>query len=97
MAFFQDLFRDGAEIDCNNPYHDATTFTLALLLTVGMAASYIPQHARIIRLRSSKGLSGSYLLLGGIAMSSLMLNSFLLQFENLKCCAVQVRFPTTTH
>ncbi|KAI3651844.1 hypothetical protein MP228_003147 [Amoeboaphelidium protococcarum] len=76
-------------IDCQNPHHDPYTFGLSVVIAVGMAVSYLPQHAKIIMNRSSKGLSGIYLFMGAIAMISLLSNTLLLQFGHLRCCSAQ--------
>lgn len=43
------------------------TTGLAALLVVGILVSYLPQHAKIIKRRTSEGLSPWWVLLGGLS------------------------------
>eukprot|EP00158_Paraphelidium_tribonemae_P004403 Partr_v1_DN26737_c1_g1_i21_m8725 putative PQ loop repeat protein len=89
-----DWLRDiahSAPIQCKEP-NDPTTLALSLFIVVGMFFSYLPQHIKIIRLKSSDGLSPWYQLLGCIASASVVQNAFILQFGLFKCCEIFVRF-----
>eukprot|EP00158_Paraphelidium_tribonemae_P004404 Partr_v1_DN26737_c1_g1_i3_m8679 putative PQ loop repeat protein len=85
-----DWLRDiahSAPIQCKEP-NDPTTLALSLFIVVGMFFSYLPQHIKIIRLKSSDGLSPWYQLLGCIASASVVQNAFILQFGLFKCCEI---------
>ncbi|GHJ87850.1 hypothetical protein NliqN6_4252 [Naganishia liquefaciens] len=69
----------------------ATSLPAALLtstICIGMVISYLPQHLRIIRARSSEGFSPWYLLLGATSSASGMLNLWILQWPLIRCCRV---------
>ncbi|KAJ2851044.1 hypothetical protein J3B02_003603, partial [Coemansia erecta] len=62
---------------------------LTALLCIGTFLSYLPQHIKILRRRSSDGLSPYFILLGTVGAGSNITNIILLQFIALQCCAVQ--------
>lgn len=64
-----------------------STFSLylSLAVTLGTVVSYIPQHQRIISLKSSAGLSPWYMLLGGISSFSTVTNSLILHAPVFSC------------
>jgi uncharacterized protein with PQ loop repeat len=72
--------------ECPN-VSDVTTGSLVLniLLMVAVAGSYVPQHVRIIRLRSSEGISPWYLLLGGMSSFCTFFNSLLKSLPLFGC------------
>ncbi|KAL7749747.1 hypothetical protein RI367_004977 [Sorochytrium milnesiophthora] len=71
---------------CRNVPADSANLVLSVLLAIGIVLSYLPQHIKIIMLRSSEGLSPWFLLLGGIASVSTFYNILLLQFPIVECC-----------
>ncbi|KAJ1820892.1 hypothetical protein LPJ56_001101 [Coemansia sp. RSA 2599] len=62
---------------------------LTALLCIGTFLSYLPQHIKILRRRSSDGLSPYFILLGTVGAGSNITNIILLQFIALQCCTVQ--------
>jgi hypothetical protein len=49
---------------CGEAPHDSLSFALSACICIGLVASYLPQHYRIISSRSSEGFSPWFLLLG---------------------------------
>jgi hypothetical protein len=49
---------------CGQAPHDPMTFALSACISIGLVASYLPQHYRIISSGSSEGFSPWFLLLG---------------------------------
>lgn len=72
---------------CDQPV-DVANLVLTVFVTIGIVCSYIPQHIKIIRNRSSEGLSDYYLFLGAVAMCALMMNTLILQYGYFGCCKV---------
>ncbi|EJD52034.1 hypothetical protein AURDEDRAFT_181590 [Auricularia subglabra TFB-10046 SS5] len=68
------------------PVHDTLTSVFTALLLLGLTASYLPQHLRIINKRSSEGFSPWFLLMGSTSSASVMLNVIALQWSVIKCC-----------
>ncbi|KAK9723013.1 hypothetical protein K7432_002263 [Basidiobolus ranarum] len=68
------------------PSHNSFEFIISVFLTIGMLASYLPQHIKIIVNKTSEGLSPWFLLLGSISSASSFLNILILQFPVLTCC-----------
>ncbi|KAJ1999376.1 hypothetical protein H4R26_005091, partial [Coemansia thaxteri] len=62
---------------------------LTALLCAGTFLSYLPQHIKILRRRSSDGISPYFILLGAVGAGSNITNIILLQFIALQCCTVQ--------
>ncbi|KAJ2316828.1 hypothetical protein GGI00_006922, partial [Coemansia sp. RSA 2681] len=62
---------------------------LTALLCVGTFLSYLPQHLKILKRRSSDGISPYFILLGTVGAGSNITNIVLLQFIALQCCTVQ--------
>ncbi|KAJ2117947.1 hypothetical protein IW146_000318 [Coemansia sp. RSA 922] len=62
---------------------------LTALLCVGTFLSYLPQHLKILKRRSSDGISPYFILLGTVGAGSNITNIILLQFIALQCCTVQ--------
>lgn len=65
---------------------DLFTFVLGFLLAIGIFASYLPQHIKIIKRRSSEGLSPAFLLLGSLSAFSALVNIFIVTIPARKCC-----------
>ncbi|KAI9138497.1 hypothetical protein BKA69DRAFT_1031420, partial [Paraphysoderma sedebokerense] len=68
--------------------HDFLNLLLSILLTIGIVFSYTPQHYKIIKHKTSEGLSPWFLFLGGISSSSTVWNLLLLQWDVVLCCRV---------
>lgn len=64
------------------------TFSVAVLLTIGIFASYLPQHLNIVRRKTSEGLSPIFLLLGSTSGCSAFLNLLLLTSLARECCHI---------
>ncbi|KAJ2850191.1 hypothetical protein IWW36_002099 [Coemansia brasiliensis] len=62
---------------------------LTALLCIGTFLSYLPQHIKILKRRSSDGISPYFILLGTVGAGSNITNIILLQFIALQCCTVQ--------
>jgi hypothetical protein len=62
--------------------------TLASLIVIGMLISYLPQHARIIKRRTSEGISPYFVLLGTTSATSAFANILLLpqSRQDVACC-----------
>ncbi|OAP64970.1 hypothetical protein AYL99_00942 [Fonsecaea erecta] len=65
-----------------------TNFALSLLILVGILISYLPQHIRIIQLRSSFGLSPYFVLLGTTSGTCAFANILVLPRSraDVACC-----------
>lgn len=61
-------------------------FMLGVLLIFGVYASYLPQHWRIWKRRTSEGLSPYYLLLGSASAFSCLVNLVLVTVPARECC-----------
>lgn len=62
---------------------------LGVFLIGGIVVSFLPQHVKLVRLRSSEGLSPLFLLFAGIAGTSTLFNVWILQAQtSLRCCHV---------
>jgi uncharacterized protein with PQ loop repeat len=74
--------------DSCNAYQSPTVpaFVAGALLAVGIFASYIPQHIKVIRRRSSEGLSPGFLLLGSLSAFSAFVNIFIVTIPARQCC-----------
>ncbi|KAJ1949545.1 hypothetical protein FBU59_001098 [Linderina macrospora] len=59
------------------------------ILCVGTFLSYLPQHIKIIKHRTSEGISPYFILLGTTGAGSNITNMLLLQFLVMQCCTVQ--------
>ncbi|KAE8360661.1 hypothetical protein BDV27DRAFT_37371 [Aspergillus caelatus] len=64
-------------------------FTLSILIVFGILLSYLPQHYRIISLKSSYGISPYFVLLGTISGSSSLANVVSQQqsLQDVSCCS----------
>ena len=64
------------------------TVSLAAILVIGILLSYLPQHAKIIRHRTSEGLSPWWVLLGGLSSIATIGNILTLPASraDIKCC-----------
>ena len=65
---------------------DVLTISFGLVLTIGTSLSYIPQQIRIIRLRSSRGISPMYLFISAVFSFGSILSICLLQYDTFQCC-----------
>lgn len=65
---------------------DNFTFILGCILAIGIFSSYLPQHIKIIKRRSSEGLSPAYLLLGSLSAFSAFTNIFIVTVPARRCC-----------
>lgn len=63
-----------------------TNFVVGYLLAVGILGSYVPQHLKVVRRRSSEGLSPVYLLFGSISAVSALGNVVILTGPARSCC-----------
>lgn len=57
-----------------------------VILTLGAAVSYVPQHLKFFWSKSSHGISYWTLLLSLTSCYANALNAFILQFRNIRCC-----------
>ncbi|EED19586.1 PQ loop repeat protein [Talaromyces stipitatus ATCC 10500] len=74
--------------DLELPHYMNFNFILSLLILVGILLSYLPQHIRIIRLRSSFGLSPYFVLLGTTSGTAAFANILVLprSAHDAACC-----------
>lgn len=63
---------------------------ISIGLAIGIVASYVPQHVRIIRRKTSEGLSPWFLLLGVLSGVCAVCNIFLLARPVFGCCRMIV-------
>lgn len=80
-----DVFREVS------PFNYVTGYVLAL----GIFSSYLPQHFKIIKRRSSEGLSPIYLFFGSISAVSALLNVIILSSLARSCCSQLSFFQCT--
>lgn len=66
------------------------SFCVGILLAIGIFLSYVPQHVKVIRRRSSEGLSPTYLLLGSLSGFSAFANIYIVTIEARECCRVSL-------
>lgn len=77
--------------DCSSYYEvGKTDFILSWVLVVGIYISFVPQHVRVIRRRTSEGLSPSYLLMGSISAFASFVNMYLVTVPARHCCTVDL-------
>lgn len=84
-----DFFSNDNKSQCDafrNPSSIGTL--LSVLLCVGIAISYIPQHLKIIHRRSSEGISPLFLLLGTTSGISAFANLILVSSTTIGCCTI---------
>ncbi len=77
------------EQDCapfEHPSHFASF--VAISLAIGIFFSYLPQHIRIIKRRTSEGISPWFLLLGVTSGTCAFLNILMLSGGIINCCKV---------
>lgn len=63
-------------------------FYISILLCLGIFLSYVPQHVRIVRRRSSEGISPWFLLLGITSGFCALFNILLISKNIYSCCKV---------
>jgi len=70
-------------------------FGLSIIILLGILISYLPQHLRIIRLRSSYGLSPYFILLGTTSGTCAFANILVLPKSrvDIACCREVDKFP----
>lgn len=66
---------------------DRSNLVISFIIAVGIVGSYLPQHLRIFRRRSSDGLSPFFLLLGVTSCTNSLINITVLQWNVLRCCS----------
>jgi len=66
---------------------DKPNLLISLAIAVGLVASYLPQHLRIYKRKTSDGLSAFFLLLGVTSCTNSLINIAVLQWNVLRCCA----------
>ena len=66
---------------------DKTNLVISIAIACGLVASYLPQHLRIHRRRTSEGLSPFFLLLGVTSCTNSLINIAVLQWNVLRCCS----------
>lgn len=66
---------------------DKSNLIISIIIAVGIVGSYLPQHLRIYRRRSSDGLSPFFLLLGVTSCTNSLINIAVLQWNVLRCCS----------
>lgn len=64
----------------------AVAFFLGLLLAFAIFGSYIPQFVKIIKRRTSEGVSPDFLLLGSLSAFSALTNIFIVTIPARDCC-----------
>ncbi|CAG8545983.1 4909_t:CDS:2 [Ambispora gerdemannii] len=67
--------------------HKDIDVAIGVFIACGLLVSYLPQHYRIIRIKSSEGLSPWFLLLGTLSGTSSLYNMIILQYRIVECCA----------
>ncbi|RAO64760.1 uncharacterized protein BHQ10_000772 [Talaromyces amestolkiae] len=74
--------------DLELPHGVSFNFILSLLILVGILVSYLPQHIRIIQLKSSFGLSPYFVLLGTTSGTAAFANILVLprSARDVACC-----------
>jgi uncharacterized protein with PQ loop repeat len=70
---------------CSNPNLSVVMAITNCMTIMGIASSYVSQHARIIVLKTSEGISPWFLLLGGISSFCTFLNSLLKSLPLFEC------------
>ncbi|CAG8495654.1 9339_t:CDS:2 [Ambispora leptoticha] len=83
MGMFSIQKLDSCEID-----HKGIDVAIGVFIACGLLVSYLPQHFRIIRIKSSEGLSPWFLLLGTLSGTSSLYNMIILQYQMIECCAI---------
>jgi uncharacterized protein with PQ loop repeat len=62
------------------------SFFIGLLLAIGIFTSYLPQHVKILKRRTSEGLSPDFILLGSLSAFSALTNIFIFTIPARECC-----------
>ncbi|KAJ3074823.1 hypothetical protein HDU98_010092 [Podochytrium sp. JEL0797] len=73
---------------------DGWRISLGLFIVCGIVFSYLPQFAKITALKSSRGISPGFLVVGSIGGAASLANISLLQASLVKCCFTDVTNPT---
>ncbi|OCL14134.1 PQ loop repeat protein-like protein, partial [Glonium stellatum] len=76
---------------------DVSNFVVSIILLVGILISYLPQHIKIIRRRSSRGLSPMFVLLGTVSGTAGIANILTLPASraDMGCCKEISTFACT--
>ncbi|KXN92772.1 hypothetical protein AN958_03596, partial [Leucoagaricus sp. SymC.cos] len=67
--------------------HDWVTDVISAIVVTGISTSYLPQHYRIIKEKSSVGLNPLFLLLGSTSAAAGMWNMITMQWGVARCCS----------
>ena len=80
---------------------------MSFFMIIAIICSYVPKvllpfvyhnkHYRIIRLRSSKGYSHYYFLLGFSSSASTLVTAIIIQWPIFLCCTTEVSFISITY
>jgi len=74
--------------DCQKHEQSPLELGIDVFITLGMLISYLPQHYRIIKIKSSEGLNPIFLLLGTLSATSSLFNVIILEFKPIQCCSI---------
>jgi hypothetical protein len=77
---------DGSCAALENP--SKLNFAISIVLAIGMVVSYAPQHVRVIRRKTSEGISPWFLLLGITSGICAVCNIYLLGGPIYNCCGL---------
>ncbi|CAG8643634.1 1594_t:CDS:2, partial [Paraglomus occultum] len=74
--------------DCQKNEQSPLELGIDVFITLGLLVSYLPQHYRIIKIKSSEGLNPIFLLLGTLSATSSLFNVIILEFKPIQCCSL---------
>ncbi|KAI8619805.1 hypothetical protein BC830DRAFT_1102112 [Chytriomyces sp. MP71] len=80
------FIRDASGSVTDSSTKDGARLGLGLFIMAGIIVSYAPQFSKIMRMRSSKGISAEFLLIGCTGGAASLANIVLLQADTVSCC-----------
>lgn len=80
-------------MDCAVFQHPTVlSLSVGVVMALGIFGSYVPQHIKVIRRKSSEGLSPTYLLLGSLSALSAFINIYIVTMDVRDCCRLSLNF-----
>ena len=73
--------------DICNHHNSASSIVIGTFIIFAIVLTYLPQYLKIIKNKSTKGISYNYLLLGNISNFTNFFGSLLLNYQIIDCCS----------
>lgn len=78
----------GIEPDLCISNNEIIDVLLSVLVALGLLISFLPQVYKIIKYKTSEGISPWFLMFGTISVTCILFNIVILQFRIIKCCRI---------